>query len=336
MEKVDWAGIDVSARTLVVELERAGARLQRVYANDAEGHRTLCRWLTKRGRTSRVCLEATGVYHLDAARALARTAGVEIMVVNPAVMRTFARALMQRGKTDAQDASVHLEYARRMPFVPWQPPAPEVFELRAIARRIQALIEATTAERNRLHATQAHEGASAILTADIEAHLAHLQRSIERLEQAALEAIEKSPLLKQRFTQLDSVPGIAERSAIRILAELAPLPADMNVREWVAYAGIDPAHHQSGTSVQRPSRISRKGNRVLRTALYMPALVAIQSDPQVRAFYERLLGRGKKKLQAIVAVMRKLLHAIFGMFASDTRFDSSRFCGLTPTADAKP
>jgi transposase len=332
VEKVDWAGIDVSARTLVVELERAGTRLQRVYANDAQGHRTLCRWLTKRGRTSRVCLEATGVYHLDAALALARAEGVEVMVVNPAAMRTFARALLQRGKTDAQDASVHLEYARRMPFRAWQPPAPQILELRAIARRIQALVEAATAERNRRHAAQAHEEASAILTADIEAHLGHLEQSIERLEQAALAVIEKNPLLKRRFVQLDSVPGIAVRSAIRILAEIAVLPGDMNVREWVAYAGIDPAHHQSGTSVQRPSRISRKGNRMLRTALYMPALVAIQSDPQVRTFYERLLDRGKKKLQAIVAIMRKLLHAIFGMFASDTCFDTRRFCGPAPTS----
>lgn len=332
MENFDWAGIDVSARTLVVELERAGARQHRVYSNDGEGHRKLCRWLTKRGRTSRVCLEATGLYHLDVALALARTDGVEVMVVNPSVMRTFARALLQRGKTDPQDACVHLEYARRMRFVPWQPPAAAVLELRAIARRIQALIETSVAERNRRHAAHAHEGASAVLTADLEAHLAHLEQSIERLEQAAREVIEQSPLLKRRYAQLVSVPGIATRSAIRLLAELAALPADMNVREWVAYAGIDPAHHQSGTSVHRSSRISRKGNRILRTALYMPALVATQSDAAVRSFYERLVLRGKKKLQAIVAVMRKLLHAIWGMFASDTTFDSSKFCGPTPAS----
>jgi transposase len=334
MKNLDFAGIDVSARTLVVELERAGQRLQRDYPNDAKGHRALCRWLTKRGRTSHVCLEATGVYHLDAALALARTDGIEVMVVNPAVMRTFARALFQRSKTDLADATVHREFAQRMPFVRWQPPAAEILELRALARRIQALIATTTAERNRLHAAQAHEPASAVLTADLHAHLEHLEHSIERLEQAALEVIERSPLLARRLALLDSVPGIATRSAIRILAELAPLPGDMNVREWVAYAGIDPAHHQSGSSVQRPSRISRKGNRQLRTALYMPALVAIQTDAAVRAFYERLLGRGKRPLQAVVAVMRKLLHAVWGMFASDKPFDSQRFCG--PNTVAQP
>jgi transposase len=334
VEKVDWAGIDVGARTLWVELERAGARQRREYPNDVEGHRKLCRWLTKRGRTSRVCMEATGVYHLDVALALTHTAGVEVMVVNPRAMRTFAHALMRRGKTDAQDAGVHLEYARRMPFVRWQAPAPEVLQLRALARAVQALVELATAQRNRLHAAQVPAPANAVLVAELEAHLTHLEQSIERLEQAALAVIEQSPLLKRRWALLDSVPGIASRSAIRILAELAPLPADMKVREWVAYAGIDPAHHQSGTSVQRPSHISRKGNRVLRTALYMPALVAIQNDAAVRAFYERLLVRGKTKMQAVVAVMRKLLHAIWGMFASDTTFDSGKFCGSTASASA--
>ncbi len=109
------------------------------------------------------------------------------------------------------------------------------------------------------------------------------------------------------------------------MAELSTLPGDMDVRQWVAHAGIDPMQFQSGTSVDKPSRISRRGNAHLRRALFLPALVAVQHEPNVNAFYEKLLGRGKSKMQANVAVMRKLLHAIYGMLKHDRDFDGEKF-----------
>ena len=102
----------------------------------------------------------------------------------------------------------------------------------------------------------------------------------------------------------------------------------MDVRQWVAHAGIDPLQFESGTSVHKPSRISRRGNAHLRRALFLPALVAVQHEPHVTAFYEKLLERGKTKMQANVAVMRKLLHAIYGMLKHDRDFDGEKFYAL--------
>ena len=102
------------------------------------------------------------------------------------------------------------------------------------------------------------------------------------------------------------------------------------MREWVAYAGLDVRHHDSGRSVRKPGRISKEGNVHLRRVLYMPALVASRSEPHVRAFYEKLAGRGKKPLVALVAVMRKLLHAIYGMLKHDQDFDGSKFYWMEP------
>ena len=82
--------------------------------------------------------------------------------------------------------------------------------------------------------------------------------------------------------------------------------------------------HQSGSSIDRPARISKRGNRYLRCALYMPAVVASQHDPIIKAFYERLLEKGKKPVCALVAVMRKLLHGIIGMFKTGTDFDAQK------------
>ena len=97
------------------------------------------------------------------------------------------------------------------------------------------------------------------------------------------------------------------------------------MRQWVAHCGLDPREYQSGTSVQRPTRISKVGNVHLRRALFMPALVASRTEPRVKAFYEKLRAKGKRPLQALVAIMRKLLHAIYGMLKTDTDFDGERF-----------
>ena len=160
---------------------------------------------------------------------------------------------------------------------------------------------------------------------DLREHIAFLEQRIAQLEQEAKKVIRGEASLQRPFELLLSAPGIAERSAIRILAELAGLPKDMKVRQWVAHAGLDPRRYESGTSVHRPTRISRRGNARLRAALYMPALVAIRHDPHIRGFYDHLVAAGKAKRQALTAVMRKLLHALFGMFQSDTAFQGSRF-----------
>jgi transposase len=109
------------------------------------------------------------------------------------------------------------------------------------------------------------------------------------------------------------------------------LPEDRDVRQWVAFAGLDPREYSSGTSVRKHTRISKVGNRHLRHALYMPALVASRHEPHLRGFYEHLLARGKKKRQALVAVARKLLHAIYGMFRSGRHYDGFRLFVLPVT-----
>ena len=103
--------------------------------------------------------------------------------------------------------------------------------------------------------------------------------------------------LARRLEQLTSIPGIAETSAVQLLSELAGLGPEMTVRQWVAHSGLDPAHQLSGSSVHKPSRISRHGNRHLRRALYMPALVGVRFDPHIKAFYNLLQARHKTKLQ---------------------------------------
>lgn len=160
---------------------------------------------------------------------------------------------------------------------------------------------------------------------DIKAHIRFLEKRVELLKSRVVKLLEKDGQMKERYDCLISVKGIARLSAIQILGELAVLPADMSKRQWSAHAALAPSPFDSGSSVKKPARVGRSGNLYLKRALYMPALVAVRHEPSVRAFYRHLVSRGKKPIQAIVAVMRKLLCAIWGMFNTGSTFNGGKF-----------
>jgi transposase len=326
MKKLLLCGIDVGSKELVVAIDPGtGSIWEGAFSNDAAGYRKRIRRLTRGRSPARVCVEATGIYHLDLCLALAQAKGVEVMVANPRATKDFARAQLRRSKTDRTDAQSLLEFVRRMDFEAWQPPGPSILALRAFSRRIQALLVTRAQEKNRLHADESVDATPRAIRESIDRHIEAIDAEIESLTESALEGIRGDRELERRFAHLVSVKGIAQASAITLLAELSLLPADMSARQWVAHAGLDPKHNESGTSVQGAVRISKVGNRHLRAALFLPAMVASQHEPRVRAFYEKLLARGKKPMQALVAVMRKLLHAIHGMFQHDADFDGAKF-----------
>jgi transposase len=153
--------------------------------------------------------------------------------------------------------------------------------------------------------------------------VAFLEQRIHELRREAMTVIRRDDLLRKRYELLVSIPGIAQVSAMQLLAELSTLPPDLTVRQWVAHSGLDPAHEISGSSVRKASRISRAGNRHLRRALYMPPLVASRCDPHAKTFFESLLARKKARLQANIAVARKLLHAIYGIFRSGLKYEGT-------------
>src|SRR5258705_7033840 len=225
MRKMTDAGIDVSKAVLDVAVRRDERVLETArFDTDASGHKTLVRWLTKSRRPARVVLESTGTYSLDVAVALQRTRGIAVMVANPRAIKQFTGALMQRSKTGLTAAVALRDFVIRMPFVAWQPPAAHVLELRAIARRIAALVVERTREHNRGHALDATAEASAVVRNDIDVNVRHLERRIEVLSAQAVTLIGEHAELQTAFDLLISVPGIAAPSAVQLLPELPVLP----------------------------------------------------------------------------------------------------------------
>lgn len=130
--------------------------------------------------------------------------------------------------------------------------------------------------------------------------------------------------------------GIAKPSAINLLGEILSLPEDMTARQWVAHAGLDPRQHISGSSVNQKPRLSKVGNRDWRCALFMPALRAIRHNIHVKAYFNHFVeGLGNLKMQAIGAVMRKLLHSIHGILKTKKPFDGAKFYQIPVRARAK-
>jgi transposase len=319
-----FCGIDVSAATLAVAVRQEDQRFEeRIFDNTPGGHKALIGWLRKGKVQARVSLEATGIYSLDLALALDQAEGIEVAVLNPKLIHRFAQTL-RRSKTDSADAQVLAEYSRRMPFAPWSAPQLSGLQLRTISRHIQGLVVEHTRQNNRLHAAEQSASTPRCVVNDLKRSMASLKLRIARLRGEALRLVHSHEAMRKRFELLIRIPGIAAISALELLGELSPLSPEMSVRQWVAHSGLDPSHQVSGTSVHKPSRISRAGNRHLRRALYMPALVAVRRDPHLKAFYEILLSRHKAKLQALIAVARKLLHAIYGIWRTQTTYDGSK------------
>jgi transposase len=319
-----FCGIDVSAKTLAVSVLQQDQPLrQRELANTAGGHKALIAWLRKAKATVRVSLEATGVYSLDLALALDAAEGIELSVLNPRRVHQFAQTL-RRSKTDAADALVLAEYSKRMPFVAWRRPSQRALELRAVSRHLATLTEERARLHNRLHAAESSLATPRCVREDLKRSLAGIDKRILRLRKAAVALIERDGEMQRKFRHLTGITGIAETSAVHLLGELATLAPEMTARQWVAHSGLDPAHRHSGTSVNLPSRMSRHGNSQLRRALFMPALAGARFDPHMRAFYTLLQQRRKSKMQALMAVARKLLHAIYGIFKTNTPYEGSK------------
>ena len=310
-------GIDVSKGKFDAALRRADGRgRSRTFANTEAGFEQLGAWLKQLGVGKlQACLESTGTYGLALAKWL-HGAGYVVSVVNPACVKAFADSELSRAKTDRVDAKLIARFCVAMEPAPWSPPAPELSQLQGLVRRLETLQQMLQQERNR----RGVPGVSGLVQSSLERTVELLERELEQVGQQLADHIDRHPQLKQRRDLLCSIPGIAETTAARLLSELSGIEFG-RARQVAAYAGLVPSPRESGTSVRRKARLSKRGNARLRRALYWPAIVAMRHNPILRPFAQRLLAAGKPKLVVIAAVMRKLLHLAFGVLKHGRPFD---------------
>jgi transposase len=308
-------GVDISKQKFEVALLVEGKIKNKSFPNTKEGFEALALWLTKLGiQQVFACLEATGNYGEDLALFL-HEAGHTVSMVNPARVRGFAQSELVRTKTAKIDAGIIARFALAMKPDPWIPPPPEIRSLQALVRRADSLIDMLTQEKNRLGT--AHESVLPL----VQEHIAYLNQEIAKVRQQIADLIDRNPDLKQKKKLLLSIPGIGKVTTAAILAELYNLDRFNHVRELVAFIGLAPKEKISGSSIKGKPRLCKMGNGRLRKTLYMPALVSIQYNPLIIRFYDRLKEKGKNGKVIVCAVMRKLIHIIFGILKLGKKFD---------------
>lgn len=309
-------GIDVAKQTLAIDAVLPdGKRRQKHCANSAAGHAELLRWIGRHAVAPvAIGLEATGGYQEAVAIAL-HEAGYAVSVLNPSRVAAYGQSQLRRAKTDPTDAALIADFVRTQTPPVWTPPPPEMRQLQALVRRLDALLEMHTQERNRL------DLAAPIVQPSIEAVLAQLETQIATVKRQIADHIDQHPTLRTQRDLVQSIPGIGATTAAIVLGELLDVARFTSARQLAAFTGLVPHLRQSGTSVRGRGALAKLGSSRLRKALYFPALTALRHNPPLVRFAARLRAAGKPRMVIVAAVMRKLVHQIYGVLRSGRVFD---------------
>lgn len=313
-----YLGVDVAKTKLDICLLKADkVASQAQFENSNKGIEKLLEWLLRHKiKETHVCLEATGRYSDAVARSL-HDAGYEVSVVNPAQIKSYARSQLKRNKTDRLDAALIADFCHTQNPPLWIPPDPALAELTALVRHYDNLMESRQQQINRLKAG----ATTALVIEQLQLQIELLSQQIKAVKEAIEQLLEQNPKLKTQSHLLLSIPGIGQLTAAKILAEFPQMESFQNVRQLVAFAGLNPRHRESGSSVRGYTRISKMGRSSLRAALYMPALTAMRFNPRLANYAQRLRECGLKGKAVVVAIMRKLLHLAYGILKSGRSYD---------------
>jgi transposase len=277
----------------------------------------LVRWLGRQTVAPVVVgMEATGGYQEAVATAL-HDAGYVVSVLNPSVIGAYGASQLRRAKTDPTDAAVIADYMRTQQPPAWTPLPAETRQLQALVRRLDALLEMRTQETNRL------ELAAPVVRPSITATVAHLDAQVATVKRQIAAHIDQYPTLRQQRDLVQSIPGIGATTAAVVLAEL-DVKRFAGARQAAAFVGLVPQVRQSGSSVRGRGALTKLGARRIRRALYFPALTAARCNPALVRFAARLRAAGKPPMVIVAAVMRKLVHQIYGVLRSGRAFDPTR------------
>jgi transposase len=327
-------GIDVAKQTLAVAGLIPGTRPESwgEYANTPAGFQRL------EARIAQICtepatsdvlvvVEPTGGYELALA-SWADAHGWRVSRPNPKRVRDWAKSQGRRAKTDRLDALDLARYGADQPAAPWKPLPEPYAHLDSLLRRREDLEKMRQEERNRQAALVGKPGVAAQVGQTLTALLEALESALAQVEQALQGLLASQPAMQAKVRLLRSVPGLGARNVLPVLVLLARWEAltdgQGQAKGLVAFTGLDPQTYRSGTSVHKPARISRMGNRSVRSLLYMGALGGVSGHNPLRDFYQRLVGRGKAKKLALVAGARKILTWAWAVFRTNTAFDPQR------------
>lgn len=323
------AGIDVAQKELVVQLGKMYNDISvefcafKTFENNITGFQKLIEWVSKYTDAAvsvRYVMEATGVYHESLAYWLVEKERA-VSIVLPNKISNYARSLETKTITDKTASQAICRFALERSVEQWYQPKDLYKKLRQLVRERGQLLEERTVLKNQLHAEQTEAEPS---TASIERTQKRIDLLVKQEKEIMdeIEAMVKTDkAVQQLVVLLCSIPGIGRLSAVTVLAETSGFDLIRSQSQLVSYAGLDVKEKESGTSVKGKPSISKRGNKYLRKALYMPSMAAVRHSERYKAVYARLVSRHGIKMKALVAVQRKLLEMMYTVYKTNKKYD---------------
>jgi len=326
-------GIDVAQKELVVCLGRMTDEWSpelfafKSFANNVKGFNALENWVKKLANPDvsvRFVMEATGVYHESLAYYLFGQ-GYAISVVLPNKISNYFRTLEVKTITDQTASQAITLFGLERKLEDWKRPNVVFKRLRQLVRERDQLVQERTIVKNQLHAekSEAEPGSSSMMR--MKKRITLLDKQETEIKEEIQSIVKKDTSTNDAVKLISTIPGIGLLTAVTVLSETNGFELIRNKRQLTSYAGLDVVQKQSGTSVQGKPRISKKGNKYLRKAMYLPALSVIRCDERFKAIFARVVVKNGIKMKAGVAVQRKLLEMTYTIYKTNQPYDKDYF-----------
>lgn len=322
-------GVDISKEKLSIcfseisSLQKVIVKGTRNFLNTQSGYEAISEWVSKFRKPEvplQFLMEATGVYHEQFALYLNKK-GQQVSVILPTKAKKYAQSLGLKSKNDKIDSKGLARMSAEQWLEPWQPLSEYFYKMRTLTREIESIHKVRTMLNNQLHALRYSMVDNPATVERIENHIQLLVNQTKAIEKELEKMVKSNPEVYVRFKKIAQVKGLGLLSIATILAETNGFALFENQRQLVSYAGYDIIEKQSGTKTGA-TKISKKGNSHIRRILHMPALSTVRyNEGRFEYEYNKLIGKGKKKMQAYVAVQRKLLILIYTLWKKNEDYE---------------
>lgn len=293
------------------------------FANSQAGIKSLFNWAmaqTKGSILPEFVMEATGAYHIALADYLYDHKAI-VGVVLPNKISNYMRTVVLKTINDDTSSECIAEYGARHQIKPWVKPEASLLQLRDLMRERHALVDQRTVAKNQKHAASITKKDKASIIRRLEAQIQLFDKQIKEIEQEAKELAAQDEVLKQKLKNLISIPGVGLITAYTVIGETFGFHLVKSSRQLVSYVGLDVRTKESGISVKAKTRISKRGNKHIRRALYFPGLTAARHNQAMGELYQKLVAKQGIPMKAAVAVQRKLLVLMYTLWKNDQPFD---------------
>ena len=322
------SGIDISMDSFVCRVgiittdQHTEISNHKVFTNNLTGFRQFYKFAQSQqidGVTQYFLMEATGVYY-EALAYFLKSQGAHVIVVLPNKAKHFAKTLTIKSKTDPIDAHMLTQMGLEKRLSAWEPPSELMKELKLLTREHLSLKELKTDAKNRVHAKTHSFKPGKDTVRRLRREIKLYETLIKEVELSIRSLLQSDPQMWVKIQNILTVNGVGLMTVAKILAETNAFALIRNGKQLTSYAGLDVVFNESGKH-QGQTRISRKGNSHLRQSVYMPAISAIKSNPNLKSYYDRIIEKGKPKKVGVIAVARKLLLLIYFLWTNETEYD---------------